>query len=88
MQFFDLGDVESLDGRSHPITATTPVSLVTNSQPANDPAKDVIDALKQNNSSFGVGDFWSFAPKHLGTRVAISVLAIGILLIVAFRLVK
>jgi hypothetical protein len=82
MHFFDLGDVESPDGRAHPVTATTPVSLVASTQPT----ASTQDATMQS-ASFASSLLPSM-PKHFGARVAVGVLAIGILLIVAFRLAK
>ncbi len=85
MHFFDLGDVESPDGRAHPLTALTPVSLVSS-----DPVGAVGVGQQIANAVTGkASDAVSgIIPKHFGARVAVGVLAIGILLIVAFRLAK
>lgn len=73
MHFFDAGDVQSDDGRSHPVTAMTPVSLI--------PGTPSLLPVSLPSPS-------GLIPKHLGARLAVGVLAIGILLIVAFRLAK
>lgn len=101
LHFFDLGDVESPDGRSHPITSTTPVSFTTEGQQPAAPAPKAPKTPDMPLIIPGMGVFpgipgsgaaidavSNLTPKHFGARLAISVLAIGILLIVAFRLAK
>lgn len=93
----DLGDINSPDGRAHPLTAMTPVvampcstcdgSWLSNS---NAPAQFVDNA--NTHASSGFTNPFNFSlpslPSHFGARMAIGVLALGLLLIVAFRLTK
>lgn len=94
---FDLGDVESRDGRSHPVTATTPVTLVSVPAPA-----PVVGPPQLPNISVPIGGTMiqipgsgraiqagtAFWPKHALPRAVVIVLAIGLILLVAFRLMK
>jgi hypothetical protein len=112
MHFFDFGDIESPDGRSHPLTADTAVRLVTSGDDCSQYAVGSIawqrcqvqkqvaagiagsSAPSQGGSgptpdpSSGGGILGGLTGKHTPARIAISVLAIGILLIVALRLTK
>jgi hypothetical protein len=90
----DFGSVQSPDGRDHYLDANTPVSVISA------PIPDVVGAgsLAPPVGSFipnpydvtGVKQGAPFftIPKHFGARVAVGVLAIGILLVVVLRLTK
>lgn len=90
----DFGNVYSLDGREHPVTATTPVYAVdvppltspdtvgVNSSPSGPTGTTAGGTLTQ--ASFG----WPSLPSHIGARTVVGILAVGILLIVVFRLIK
>lgn len=88
----DLGNVYSSDGREHPVLGLTPV------YPATLPtAPASIDTGTQpstvSNASFGVGDLWAtitgfFSARHVGARVVVAVVGIGLVFIVALRLTK
>jgi hypothetical protein len=84
----DFGSVQSPDGRDHYLDANTPVSVVAA------PIPDVVSAASVIPSPYDVTGVTSgssflsplFSAKHIGARVAVGVLAIGLLLVVAFRL--
>jgi hypothetical protein len=116
MHFFDFGDIESPDGRSHPLTADTAVRLVTSGDDCSQyavgsiawqrcqvqkqvtagiagssaPSQGGSGPTPDPSSGGGIVDKITQAAtgKHTPARIAISVLAIGILLIVALRLTK
>ena len=100
MHWFDLGEVESPDGRSHPLNAFTPISFAPSAPPDSLDEKPktpdyqipIVTPMGTYNISSGVADKVSglipSLPSHFGARLAVAVLAIGILLIVAFRLAK
>lgn len=99
MHWFDLGEIESPDGRSHPLNAFTPISFAPSAPPDSldeKPKPDyqipIVTPMGTYNVPSGVADkvtgLIPSMPKHFGARLAVAVLAIGILLIVAFRLAK
>lgn len=87
LQSLDFGNVYSADGREHQVTALTPVVAV-----------DVPGVLAGSSTSstptipagFSAGDLWDTltGKYHIGARLVIGVVAIGLILIVAFRLTK
>lgn len=78
LESLDFGEVYTPDGRAHPFDANTPVNVSYVSSPGGPGGATPLTAL-----------FPSLAvPQHFGARLAVGVLAIGVLLIVAFRLAK
>jgi hypothetical protein len=86
----DFGSVQSPDGRDHYLDANTPVSVVNSPIPDVVDAGNIIPSLKIPSpfDVTGVKPNTSFIPAHFGARAAVGVLAIGLLIVVAFRLTK
>lgn len=89
----DFGSVQSPDGRDHFLDANTPVSVISA------PIPDVVGSASLTPTGSlipdpyavtGVAKGASFftVPPHFGARVAVGVLAIGILLVVVLRITK
>jgi len=111
LHFFDFGDVESPDGRSHPLTIDTAVSFAKSDDCSQFTVGSIAWQRCQVQKQIAAGIAGSSAPSQGGSgptpdpssgggilggltgkntpaRIAIGVLAIGILLIVALRLTK
>lgn len=97
LESFDFGSVFSPDGRDHPMTATTPVNVVPSdpgmtpvqgpgSLPASPlpgvPGGEIISGLAAAGTSL------TMSVRHLGARVVVGVIGIGLLLIVGWRLTE
>lgn len=107
----DFGDVFSADGRAHPVTALTPLSLISKgfddgAQPAQTDPSQGTDPMTGASTAAGIGaalppvsgvagsidlnplhHLGPFSvPAHFGARFVIGVIAVGLVLIVAFRL--
>lgn len=95
LQSLDLGDIHSPDGRAHPLTALTPV-VVTESAPVVDVHPTTVSGGASTGPSYtpaglslpGVLSPSSWLPEHAGARLAVGLLALGLLLIVAARLAR
>lgn len=84
LESLDFGDVLSPDGRAHPVTANTtvyPVDPGVTQQPTT-PASNPVGTV----GSWAISQL--FTDNHIGARAVVGILAIGILLIVVFRLTK
>lgn len=91
----DFGSVYSADGREHPITAFTPVFQMEDSGAV---SSDVQPPLPSSGSSTTTPggtltpvNYWPDwltpkVPEHIGARVIVGIIAIGLIFIVAFRL--
>jgi len=97
----DFGDMYSPDGRAHPITALIPIELrevppvanvsptvvgpdaVTSPQVAPPPANS--SAIL---TSVGGAIVDKLLPQHIGARLVVGIIAVGIILLVVWRLVK
>jgi len=97
---FDLGDVESPDGRTHPVTATTPMTLVSVPAPTPPvpppgqgmPSIPIVTPMGTYTLPGSVVDkldkATSFWPSHALPRAVVILIAIGLILLVAWRLMK
>lgn len=83
LQSFDLGSVYSKDGRDHPVTSLIPVRL--DAETVQTAAAGVKEAVAQNAGMFS-NPFK--LPEHAGARAVVGLIAIGIILIIVWRLVK
>lgn len=84
----DFGSVYSADGREHPVTAFTPVFQMEDSGAV---SSDVQPPLPSSGSSTTPVNYWPDwltpkVPEHIGARVIVGIIAIGLIFIVAFRL--
>src|ERR1700760_1545759 len=99
LESLDFGDATSPDGRAHPITASSPVTVVPPTQDPTTqggiagaaagmtgPADGAFDPT--TGASVGIVSSLTSAFPHLGVRLVVIVIGIGIVLLVAWRLVK
>lgn len=87
----DAGSVFSADGREHPVTALTPVVVTTETgAPVGSPPVDHRPWNPLDPSTWYQGGVPGVPglPSHFGVRFVVGLVAIGILFIVVFRLVK
>lgn len=81
LESLDLGDIETPDGRAHPVTATTPVTLNfdtgATSPVASSSAPDIIDPNSMLTALLG---------KMIGTNAGKRVLLYAIVIVVALIL--
>ncbi len=92
----DLGDIHSPDGRAHPLTAMTPVSVVEHASDAGAGTVEIAPTVLPAGTATGPSFMPSlpslnpkdWIPQHFGARLAVGVVAVGLLLIVAWRLSK
>lgn len=87
LESLDFGDVLSPDGRAHPVTANTAVYPIIDPGTAQQPTV----TAPASNPVGTVGSWLTtsfFTDNHIGARAVVGILAIGILLIVVFRLTK
>lgn len=97
----DFGDVYSSDGRAHPITALIPVEIreepaTVNVSPTVVPAGSAsspqVAPPPADPSAILTGIGGAIAdkvfPQHIGARLVVGVIAVGIILLVVWRLVK
>jgi len=89
----DFGSVQSPDGRDHYLDANTPVSVVAAPIPDIVSAGSIIPPVGSLlPDPYAVTGVTKGAPflnvPHLGARVAVGVLAVGLLLVVAFRITR
>lgn len=81
----DFGSVYSKDGREHPVTSLIPVKL--DAETVTQAASNVKQNLQQ--AGFGLPSLNPFKlPEHFGARAVVGIIAIGIILLVVWRLVK
>lgn len=83
LQSFDLGSVYSKDGRDHPVTSLIPVRL--DAETVTQAAGAAREAVAQNAGMFS-NPFK--LPEHAGARAVVGLIAIGIILLVVWRLIK
>jgi hypothetical protein len=93
----DFGSVYSADGREHPLTAFTPVYQMEDSGAVSSDVQAPLPSSSSGASTTTPGgtltpaNYWPDwltpkVPTHIGARVVVGLIAIGIILIVALRL--
>lgn len=91
----DFGSVYTPDGREHPVTATTPAYFTQRDSvreaPPLPPESPVAQSVQSQNVALGwptwlTPDF--LEGKHLAARAVVIVLAVALIIIVAFRLTR
>lgn len=89
----DFGSVQSPDGRDHPVTAMSPAYRLspTEVETLSKQARLTASSAGVDASAAGVPSISALVPHlpaHFGARLAVSVVAVGLILIVAWRLAR